>query len=160
MQNFEAKQHRRAFMLTAVIFGLASVSIWQRIEILAASGFSFDATPGGSYFTMCAVLLVGMVSALIAWRNSSADTIKSAELAFVDDLTGLANRRQFDAKLAQELSRAKRHNKGIAVLYLDLDRFKEINDCYGHDIGDRAFAIGVSEHHVGRAEITSPRATS
>ncbi len=58
------------------------------------------------------------------------------ELAYVDELTGLANRRQFDSKLKIEISRAKRQGVDCAVLYLDLDKFKHINDSYGHEAGD------------------------
>lgn len=58
------------------------------------------------------------------------------KLAYYDPVTGLANRRQFDIFLKQELARAKRHYYKFALLYLDLDYFKSINDNYGHDVGD------------------------
>ena len=60
-----------------------------------------------------------------------------AHMATHDPLTGLANRMQFDSSLDQTLERAKRNKGRLALLFLDLDHFKEINDTYGHEIGDR-----------------------
>ncbi|HYG32398.1 MAG TPA: EAL domain-containing protein [Methylophilaceae bacterium] len=57
-------------------------------------------------------------------------------LAFHDSLTGLPNRSLFSKLLAQSISSAKRYNHKLAVLFLDLDRFKQINDTLGHEAGD------------------------
>lgn len=57
-------------------------------------------------------------------------------LAFYDSLTGLANRMFFLSRLEQELAYAHRHDQTLALLYLDLDQFKNINDSFGHHIGD------------------------
>ncbi|ABC29561.1 FOG: GGDEF domain [Hahella chejuensis KCTC 2396] len=53
-----------------------------------------------------------------------------------DSLTGLANRRFLTAYLFQELAMARRRKRKLALLYLDMDRFKAVNDTYGHDAGD------------------------
>lgn len=58
-------------------------------------------------------------------------------LAFYDPLTGLPNRALFMDRLKHELTAAERRNQRLALLFLDLDRFKEINDTQGHDAGDR-----------------------
>lgn len=58
------------------------------------------------------------------------------EMAYRDPLTGLGNRKAFDEQLGQALLRAGSGGSELALLYLDLDRFKEINDRFGHDIGD------------------------
>ncbi|MBK1707723.1 MULTISPECIES: diguanylate cyclase [Marichromatium] len=74
------------------------------------------------------------------------------ELAETDDLTGLPNRRRFFAELQRELDRIRRHETPAAVLMLDLDHFKRINDHHGHGGGDavlRAFT------EVLRAELRS-----
>jgi diguanylate cyclase (GGDEF)-like protein/PAS domain S-box-containing protein len=59
------------------------------------------------------------------------------ELALRDDLTGLANRRRFHEELETHLARARRYGWGGALLYLDLDRLKAVNDTLGHAAGDQ-----------------------
>jgi|688.fasta_scaffold195397_2 diguanylate cyclase (GGDEF)-like protein len=54
-----------------------------------------------------------------------------------DDLTGLYNRLSFFISLSHAISRAERSKESLCLFYIDLDNFKEINDRYGHDIGDR-----------------------
>ncbi|WP_312024463.1 diguanylate cyclase domain-containing protein [Pseudomonas aeruginosa] len=58
------------------------------------------------------------------------------EMAYRDPLTGLGNRKAFDEQLGQALLRAGSGGSELALLYLDLNRFKEVNDRFGHDIGD------------------------
>jgi len=59
-----------------------------------------------------------------------------AHLAHHDALTGLPNRLHFQANLTQSLAMAKRHARRVAMLYIDLDHFKNINDAMGHSCGD------------------------
>jgi diguanylate cyclase (GGDEF)-like protein len=63
-------------------------------------------------------------------------TEEQASEARIDALTGLANRRALEDVLAAEISRAQRFQHDLAVVVLDLDRFKEINDSFGHAAGD------------------------
>ncbi len=58
-------------------------------------------------------------------------------MAFFDSVTGLANRMMLKEQLKQEIATAKRNNTKLAVLYIDLDGFKQINDTLGHDSGDK-----------------------
>ena len=62
-------------------------------------------------------------------------------LARFDSLTKLPNRMQFQHLLQQGIARARRAERIVALLYLDLDRFKEINDTFGHEAGDRTLEI-------------------
>jgi diguanylate cyclase (GGDEF)-like protein len=68
------------------------------------------------------------------------DQARIAHLAFHDQLTGLPNRAAFNDHIAGMFDRASAYNENFAVLCLDLDRFKEINDVYGHSTGDRFLA--------------------
>lgn len=70
-------------------------------------------------------------------------------LAYSDLLTGLPNRTMFFDQLAQSLSRAESNQGILAVLFLDLDRFKYVNDNLGHDVGDRLL-VAVA-HRVKRS---------
>ena len=63
-----------------------------------------------------------------------SDTIK--QLAYYDAITGLPNRVLFYERLKLSIELAKRNNKLLAVALMDFDKFKDINDTYGHDIGD------------------------
>ncbi|MBS4059525.1 MAG: diguanylate cyclase [Bacteroidetes bacterium] len=70
--------------------------------------------------------------------------VKTEEAQFValqDALTGLPNRVSFEQALDQGLLQAKRHGWGLAVLFIDIDKFKNINDSYGHDLGDHVLLI-------------------
>jgi diguanylate cyclase (GGDEF)-like protein len=58
-----------------------------------------------------------------------------------DQLTGLANRYRFDDRLQQSIEKSKRNNTKIALLFIDLDYFKEINDSYGHKTGDEILKL-------------------
>lgn len=75
------------------------------------------------------------------WMLADITSIKNAQaevehLAFHDGLTGLPNRLLFADRLKQSLARAKRHEGELAVCYLDLDGFKQVNDHHGHSAGD------------------------
>ena len=78
----------------------------------------------------------------ISQRKESDRQIR--RLAYYDTLTQLPNRQSFKDQTARAISSANRHSNSGAVLYLDLDEFKRINDTLGHDLGDRLL-VGVAE---------------
>jgi diguanylate cyclase (GGDEF)-like protein/PAS domain S-box-containing protein len=62
-------------------------------------------------------------------------------LARYDNLTKMPNRMQFQHLLQQAIARCRRNNRSLSLLYLDLDRFKEVNDTFGHAAGDRTLEV-------------------
>jgi diguanylate cyclase (GGDEF)-like protein len=72
---------------------------------------------------------------------TDANTVDRMHQAFHDSLTGLASRALFLDRLAQQLSTAELDSSRVALLFVDLDRFKEINDTLGHEAGDRLLMI-------------------
>jgi diguanylate cyclase (GGDEF)-like protein len=85
------------------------------------------------YFTVYATAAF----VLLGYRLGRAED-RLRESCFTDALTGIANRRRFDQRLAEEVARAARTGADLALLMLDLDGLKAINDAHGHGAGDRA----------------------
>jgi diguanylate cyclase (GGDEF)-like protein len=85
---------------------------------------------------------------ICAMDRIEARTEEVYKLAALDPLTGLYNRRSGEQRLAEEISRSKRHGRPLTVLLLDLDKLKSINDQFGHGAGDeliRFFAARVNK---------------
>ncbi|MHC2255963.1 diguanylate cyclase (GGDEF)-like protein [Bradyrhizobium embrapense] len=94
-----------------------------------------------------AVLVLFVLSATLVLareivRRADAED-KLEELATTDALTGLKNRRKFDAEIDREWRRAGRHGQPVALLMIDADHFKAYNDTYGHQAGDQVL-VGIA----------------
>ena len=97
-------------------------------------------TIGG--FSLSELRLLSLLSdqAAVAISNASLHQMISRQ-AYTDTLTGLPNRRALDERLEEEVISARRNNYSFAVLMMDLDGFKEVNDTYGHVTGDDVLRV-------------------
>jgi len=85
-------------------------------------------------------------------RTLGAREDKLAATSMKDPLTGLSNRRHLDLRLTEEIARLARHEGSVAILLLDVDHLKEINDHGGHEAGDAALsAVAEALRHTCRA---------
>src|SRR3954447_2717838 len=101
---------------------------------------------------LCAALIAGSVAWRLGLRRSRRIEARMAgeraafeALAHEDPLTGLPNKRAFDDRLETELRRAAREYYPVALVAMDLDRFKQINDAWGHPVGDEAL-VKLAQH--------------
>jgi len=96
----------------------------------------------GLYFAMGAgtLLISGVV--MVGLRGQVERVVaRLADQVGTDVLTGLSNRREFEDRFANELERSVRSGQPMGLVVLDLDWFKEVNDRFGHDAGDRALRM-------------------
>lgn len=106
----------------AAVDAATSLAHATRTQMLALGGFS---------------LLVGLLVLAMIWRHARCQQQLLEHQAMYDNLTGLPNRRLFVDRLGQAIHAAARDGRVFALLVLDLNRFKEINDTFGHHAGDQ-----------------------
>jgi diguanylate cyclase (GGDEF)-like protein len=105
-------------------------------------------TIGG--FSSSELRLLSLLSdqAAVAISNASLHQMISRQ-AYSDTLTGLPNRRALDERLEEEVTSARRNNYSFAVIMMDLDGFKAVNDTYGHTVGDEVLRLVFTEMSRG-----------
>jgi len=83
------------------------------------------------------------------------DVEHARSVASTDPLTGAANRAAFDAELARRCALAGASGEGFALLVIDVDRFKHVNDTHGHTVGDRVLValVGYCREHIRRGDL-------
>jgi diguanylate cyclase (GGDEF)-like protein len=77
------------------------------------------------------------------------------QLAQTDQLTGAVNRRALELVLEKEISKAKRHDYPLSIIYFDVDHFKRVNDRYGHPAGDRVLIrlVGLMQSRLRESDM-------
>jgi diguanylate cyclase (GGDEF)-like protein/PAS domain S-box-containing protein len=103
-------------------------------KIIRYDGIPVDVEMSGTWLNYKGEGAVLSVIRDITERKKAEETIN--QLAYYDILTGLPNRVLFRERFTLELAHAQRNNQMLAVLFLDLDRFKSVNDTLGHSMGD------------------------
>ena len=124
--------YRRA--TTGALITIAGFLTWAAVFIVAPgiSMFFPNLHPESEVWNLPKyVVAVGMILVLLEKQIEH-----NKHLALHDELTGLPNRRLFQDRLAGALDRAQRTGKQVALLLVDLDRFKQVNDTVGHHVGD------------------------
>jgi diguanylate cyclase len=103
-------------------------------------------------------LVIASLQLQVATEEIEKSRLEMTHLAHHDFLTNLPNRVQLDDRLAHSIAWAKRHHARLAVLFLDLDRFKGINDSMGHGVGDQVLqAVAQRLRSAIRATDTATR---
>ena len=87
-----------------------------------------------------ALVLVGPLVAVALHQRATHNALRAMRLALTDPLTGLGNHRHFQEQLQVQLEEASAAREPLTVCLFDLDDFKQINDRYGHPVGDRVLA--------------------
>lgn len=144
----------RRFVLADMKITTADRNGAETVSIMSPSGVKIgtltwaDRSPGdilkskyGNVVSVILSLFLFVVAVLIytSWKgfhDAYESQTEAVAKSLRDDLTGLANRRELLAVLTECLARARTDQTGLSVVYADLDGFKEVNDSYGHEIGD------------------------
>ena len=134
-----------------IFAGTGSRALTAAVHLLGGTGGGVDATLASAVLLNIALMLFGWrryrdLSVEVAERAAAEDRARS--LAANDPLTGMLNRRSLGEGIAGLLNRAERRGKTVALLLIDLDQFKTVNDLHGHAVGDallRATAAVIEE---------------
>jgi diguanylate cyclase (GGDEF)-like protein len=124
-------------VLWGIVFGLASIGMREAVawdQMPADTPLGWRVGNGAAYVAVVAVAMAG----LQRLRRSQAQL---ARLVIQDQLTNVLNARAFADRLSQELDRNRRYPRPLALMYMDLDNFKVINDTHGHQTGDAVLRL-------------------
>ena len=129
-------------LIGSIVFGLpaAIISAVANIGGVFFSARLFAETGDWYYFSIAVFQVTTAVSSLIIAALTEIERAKTEnhlQAALTDPITGVYNRRYFDRRLREEVERSIRTEIATSILFIDLDAFKEVNDNYGHIVGDR-----------------------
>lgn len=120
-------QHKNSFSEEFRLLSPSNEVVW--VQLLISAIHNRDGNLTG---------YLGTLTDITELKNAQ---LQMETLAFYDALTGLANRRLFRDRLESAILSAQRHQKSVALLFLDMDQFKRINDSLGHDAGDELLVV-------------------
>ena len=134
------------------VFPIAASAFYCECTILAALGVVIAGglqlltliAYGLPVWSIAANIVIELASAaviVILTRSARSKIARMEALAVTDELTRLPNRRGVESVIRREIARQRRYGGVLSVAVLDLDRFKEVNDCQGHAAGDRALKL-------------------
>ena len=134
-----------AAVVSAMLFVLAGINVWTATAVSQPDG----TVAAPALVGMTVVFLVGALGQqLMAFEDMTYELrltntrlekaqAELREMVITDPLTGTRNRRFFDEIIGRELQRHRRYRTPLSILFVDIDRFKAINDTLGHETGDR-----------------------
>lgn len=117
-------------LVFALRIGLVGISSWMGAELMQSS-----AVQTLTFMSTFAVVLVASMGFVFMARDRADED--NRRLAAVDSLTGVANRRAVIAALDRDVARSIRTHEPMALMMVDIDHFKNVNDRYGHPVGDK-----------------------
>jgi diguanylate cyclase (GGDEF)-like protein len=130
-KDFCSEPAGRFFAETASRMCIPLVSFGQTLGVLALDSAKADAFRDGDQQSLESV---ADICATAIQNAHYVDRVK--QLAYLDGLTGIFNRRFFELRIMEEIERARRYGTGMAVIMADIDEFKRLNDEFGHVLGD------------------------
>lgn len=134
MDTISKEHSKRILVLAFIVIIVATFAMFMQFKVLYEIGMANSS----QVFVISATAIMQMAALLVvALHKTKLHLHEVRNLAYVDELTGLINRRKFNELLKETLENNVAENTKTGILILDLDRFKLINDRYGHDAGDK-----------------------
>ena len=136
LSDFFAPRHEQLFNApSGVIASVALLPLMRHGQLIGS--MHFGSASADRYVSDCGTSFLERLAEVIAICLEGALTQERLKLAgLTDGLTGVQNRRYFEHRCAVEIGQARRYKHPLACLFLDIDKFKRINDSYGHPVGD------------------------